>query len=55
MNNKDLRKYDFVVEIGKQGGAAAIKELASIDFNVAVDLWEYKMLKNILKQNGLLK
>ena len=47
MNNKDIRKYDLVVQIGNQGGAAAIKELASIDFNVAVDLWEYKMLKDI--------
>ena len=47
MNNKDIRKYDLVVEIGNQGGANAIKELAAIDFNVAIDLWEYKMLKNI--------
>lgn len=47
MNNKDIRKYDLMVQIGNQGGAAAIKELAALDFNVAVDLWEYKMLKNI--------
>ncbi len=47
MNNKDLRKYDLVVEIGNQGGASAMKELAALDFNLAVDLWEYKMLKDI--------
>ena len=47
MNNKDIRKYDLMVQIGNQGGAAAIKELAGLDFNLAVDLWEYKMLKNI--------
>ncbi len=47
MNNKDLRKYDLVVEIGNQGGALAMKELAALDFNLAVDLWEYKMLKDI--------
>ena len=47
MNNKEVRKYDLMVQIGNQGGAPAIKELATIDFNLAVDLWEYKMLKDI--------
>ena len=47
MNNKDIRKYDLMVQIGNQGGAAALKELAGLDFNMAIDLWEYKMLKNI--------
>lgn len=47
MNNKDIRKYDLVVEVGNQGSASAVKELATIDFNLAIDLWEYKMLKNI--------
>ncbi len=47
MNNKEIRKYDLMVQIGNQGGALAIKELATIDFNLAVDMWEYKMIKDI--------
>ena len=47
MNNKEIRKYDLAMQIGNQGGALALKELATIDFNVAVDMWEYKMIKDI--------
>lgn len=47
MNNKEIRKYDLAIQIGNQGGALLLKELATIDFNLAVDLWEYKMIKNI--------
>lgn len=47
MNNKEIRKYDLVIEIGNQGGAVALKELATIDFNMAIGLWEYKMIKDI--------
>ena len=36
-----------MIQIGTQGGALALKELAGLDFNVAVDMWEYKMLKDI--------
>ena len=47
MNNKEIRKYDLIVEVGNQGGAVALKELAALDFNMAIDLWEYKMIKDI--------
>lgn len=47
MNNKDIRKYDLVIEVGNQSGAVALKELATLDFNMAIDLWEYKMIKDI--------
>ena len=47
MNNKDIRKYDLVIEVGNQNGAVALKELATLDFNMAIDLWEYKMIKDI--------
>lgn len=47
MNNKDLRKYDLLLQIGNQGGAEAMRELASLDFAVAVELWEYKLTKDI--------
>lgn len=47
MNNKEIRKYDLIVEVGNQGGAVALKELATLDFNMAIDLWEYKMIKDI--------
>ena len=52
MNNKELRKYDLLVQIGNQGGALALKELAGIDFNTAVEMWEYKMTKNPDTFNG---
>ncbi len=47
MNNKEIRKYDLMVQIGNQGGASALKELATIDFTMAIDLWEYKLIKDI--------
>lgn len=47
MNNKEIRKYDLMVQIGNQGGALALKELATIDFTMAIDLWEYKLIKDI--------
>ncbi len=46
MNNKELRKYDLLVQIGNQGGANALRELAGLDFDVAVEMWEYKMTKD---------
>ena len=52
MNNKELRKYDLLVQIGNQGGANALRELAGLDFDVAVDMWEYKMTKDINTFNG---
>lgn len=52
MNNKELRKYDLMVQIGNQGGTMALQELAGLDFNMAVDLWEYKMTKDINTFNG---
>lgn len=52
MNNKDLRKYDLLVAIGNQGGAAALQELAGLDFNTAVEMWEYKLTKDLNAFNG---
>lgn len=47
MNNKEIRKYDLVIQVGNQGGASVLKELATIDFDTAIDLWEYKLMKDI--------
>jgi hypothetical protein len=47
MVQKDLRKYDLIVEIGGNGGVAQLRELAGIDFATAIDMWEYKLSKDI--------
>jgi hypothetical protein len=47
MNQKELRKYDLVCEIGTVGGVEHLRELAGIDFAAAFDVWEWKLSKNI--------
>jgi hypothetical protein len=47
MVQKDLRKYDLIVAIGDGGGVERLRELAGLDFATAVDMWEYKMTKDI--------
>jgi hypothetical protein len=44
---KELRKYDLIIEIGNSGGAERLSELATIDFDAAIDIWEYRMTRNI--------
>jgi hypothetical protein len=45
MTQKEMRKYDLIIEIGNVGGAEKLRELASIDFGAAVDMWGYKVTK----------
>jgi len=47
MNQKQLRKYDLIIEIGNLGGVERLRELAGLDFDVALDTWEYKLTKDI--------
>jgi hypothetical protein len=47
MVQKDLRKYDLIIRIGSSGGAEQLRELAGIDFAIAIDMWEYKLTKDI--------
>lgn len=44
---KDLRKYDLITEIAAVGGMERLRELAGLDFGVAVDMWEYKLSRDI--------
>lgn len=46
MVQKEIRKYDLIVEIGTNGGAERLRELAGIDFAAAVDMWEYMLSKD---------
>jgi hypothetical protein len=44
---KELRKYDLIIEIGNVSGVENLRELAANNFAAAVDMWEYKMTKDI--------
>jgi len=52
MTNKEIRKYDLIMEIGKthpadDGILALFRELAGIDFVVAFEVWEYTLGKHV--------
>ena len=47
MTQKELRKYDLITDIANIGGAERLRELAGIDFTAAVEVWEYKLTKDI--------
>ena len=46
MVQKEIRKYDLIVEICTNGGAQRLRELATLDFTAALDIWEYIMGKD---------
>ncbi len=43
MNNKELRKYELIINVANTNNLDALRELAGIDFATAVDVWEYKL------------
>jgi len=47
MTQKELRKYDLITEIATLGGVERLRELAGIDFATALDVWEYKLTKDV--------
>ena len=52
MTNKEIRKYDLILEIGKthpadDGIVPLFRELAGNDFVVAFEMWEYMLGKHL--------
>jgi len=52
MTNKEIRKYDLIIEIGKthpadDGIVTLFRELATNDFVSAFEMWEYMLGKHV--------